>query len=226
MKTKTLIISLVILLLTSCTKNKYIDISQDILFDKVKGAWAGQTLGCTYGGPTEFRYCGVMIDDTVSIPWSDNELQKWYDGGGGLYDDIYVDLTFVEAIEKYGLDVSADSLAAVFMSKEYPLCHANQQARYNLLQGLTPPECGYWMNNPHADCLDFQIEADFAGIMSPGMVNSSSDICDRAGHIMSYGNGWYGGVYVAAMYALAYIYNDINLIVSEALKVIPVQSEF
>ena len=113
MKTKTLIISLVILLLTSCTKNKYIDISQDILFDKVKGAWAGQTLGCTYGGPTEFRYCGVMIDDTVSIPWSDNELQKWYDGGGGLYDDIYVDLTFVEAIEKYGLDVSADSLAAV-----------------------------------------------------------------------------------------------------------------
>ena len=28
------------------------------LFDKIKGGWAGQTIGCTYGGPTEFRYPG------------------------------------------------------------------------------------------------------------------------------------------------------------------------
>jgi len=223
---KSITTSLLVLLFASCTNKQYIDISQEVLYDKVKGGWAGQTLGCTYGGPTEFRYCGIMINDTINIPWSDGEAKKWYDGGGGLYDDIYVDLTFVEAIEKYGLDVSADSMAAVFLKKEYPLCHANQQARYNLLQGLTPPACGHWKNNPHADCLDFQIEADFAGIMSPGMVNSSSDICDRAGHIMSYGDGWYGGVYVAAMYALAYVSNDVNYIVTEALKSIPVQSEF
>ena len=70
------------------------------------------------------------------------------------------------------------------------------------------------------------IEADFAGIMSPGMVNSAVDICDRAGHIMACGDGWYGGVYVAAMYSLAYVSNDVNFIVTEALKSVPAESKF
>ena len=29
------------------------------LLDKIKGGWAGQTIGCTYGGPTEFKYKGA-----------------------------------------------------------------------------------------------------------------------------------------------------------------------
>lgn len=37
-------------------------------------------------------------------------------------------------------------------------------------------------------------------------------------HIMNYGDGWYGGVYMGAMYALAYVNNDIYTIVTEALK--------
>jgi hypothetical protein len=43
---------------------------------------------------------------------------------------------------------------------------------------------------------------------------------------MNYGDGWYGGVYVAAMYSLAFISNDINYIVNEGLKAIPSQSDF
>ena len=37
---------------------------------------------------------------------------------------------------------------------------------------------------------------------------------------MSYGEGWYGGVYVAAMYSLAYVSDDMEYIVEEALKII------
>ena len=44
------------------------------------------------------------------------------------------------------------------------------------------------------------------------------DFCDRIGHIMAYGDGWYGGVYVAAMYSLAYVSDDIEYIVTEGLK--------
>ena len=62
--------------------------------------------------------------------------------------------------------------------------------------------------------------------MSPGMVNSAVDFCDRIGHIMAYGDGWYGGVYVAAMYSLAYVSDDIEYIVTEGLKAIPQQSRF
>ena len=43
---------------------------------------------------------------------------------------------------------------------------------------------------------------------------------------MNYGDGWYGGVYVGAMYSLAFVSSDINYIVSNATKTIPVKSEF
>lgn len=62
--------------------------------------------------------------------------------------------------------------------------------------------------------------------MAPGMVNSASVICDKVGHIMCYGDGWYGGVYVAALYASAFVYDDIRTVVTEALKVIPVESNY
>ena len=62
--------------------------------------------------------------------------------------------------------------------------------------------------------------------MNPGMPNSASEISDKIGHIMCYGDGWYGGVYVGAMYSLAFISNDIQYIVEEALKTIPIESTF
>jgi len=196
------------------------------LMDKIKGGWAGQTIGCTYGGPTEFRYKGTMIQDYIPINWPDGYIKWYFDNQPGLYDDVYMDLTFVEVFERLGIDAPTDSLAMAFANADYELWHANQIARYNILNGIMPPASGHWLNNPHADDIDFQIEADFAGLMSPGMVNTASDISDRVGHIMNYGDGWYGGVYVAAMYSLAFISDDIEFIVTEALKAIPPQSTY
>ncbi|MBD5234572.1 MAG: ADP-ribosylglycohydrolase family protein [Bacteroidales bacterium] len=197
------------------------------LLDKVKGGWAGQTIGVTYGAPTEFRYQGRMIPDSVEIPWGDPDyICDWMNKFPGLYDDVYMDLTFVETYRRLGIDAPVDSLALAFANAEYMLWEANQTARYNLLNGIKPPLSGYWKNNPHADDIDFQIEADFAGLMAPGMPNTAATICDSVGHIMNYGDGWYGGVYMAAMYSLAYVSNDIEYIVEEALKCIPDSSRY
>ena len=68
-----------------------------------------------------------------------------------------------------------------------------------------PPASGFWKNNPHADDIDFQIEADFIGLMAPGMVNEATQIADRVGHVMNSGDGWYGGVFASALYSLALI---------------------
>ena len=196
------------------------------LMNKIKGGWAGQTIGCTYGGPTEFRYPGTMIQDYVPIDWPDGAIKWYYENAPGLYDDVYMDLTFVEVFDRLGFDAPADSFAMAFAHAGYALWHANQAARYNILQGIMPPASGHWLNNPHADDLDYQIEADYAGLMSPGMPNTASEIADKIGHIMNYGDGWYGGVYVGAMYALAFISDEIEFVVSEALKTIPEQSIF
>jgi len=205
---------------------KEIILSKKELEDKIKGGWAGQVIGCTYGGPTEFQYLGRTIPDTVSIPWNDQAISGYYDKFPGLYDDIYMDLTFVEVIEKYGVDAPATRFAEAFANKGYQLWAANQMGRYNVLQDIKPPKSGHWTNNPHADDIDFQIESDFIGLMYPGMPASAAKLADKVGHIMNYGDGWYGGVFISTMYTLAFTSKDIPAIIHQALAAIPEQSDF
>lgn len=199
-------------------------ISKERLLDKIKGGWVAKTIGCTYGGPVEFHYNGTMIQDYTPIVWSKDRVKYYFDTFPGLYDDLYVDIVFVNVIDKLGLGASADSFATSFANMKFPLWHGNQAARYNITQGIKPS--GYWLNNPHADDIDYQIEADFAGLMSPGMPNSASSISDKVGHLFVYGDGWYGGIYVGALYAEAFFSDNVQEIIDKALTTVPKQSDF
>ncbi|MEI6060618.1 MAG: ADP-ribosylglycohydrolase family protein [Bacteroidota bacterium] len=196
------------------------------LKDKIKGGWAGQTIGVVYGAPVEFKYQGSMIPDYQNIPWREGYVKYWFDKKPGLFDDIYTDMNFVEVFEKYGLNVPMDIIAKHWAATPYHLAHANQASRYNILNGIMPPKSGFWKNNPHADDIDFQIEADFIGLMAPGMVNSATEIADRVGHIMNSGDGLYGGVFVSALYSMAFVSNDVTEIVEQAVKTIPEGTKF
>src|SRR4051812_3225204 len=224
---KHIVTSLVLLITGSFLfAQQTITISNEVLKDKIKGGWAGQTIGVTFGGPYEFRYNGTFIQDYQPLHWSASYVKDNMTNNPGLYDDLYMDLTFVDVFEKYGLNAPVDSFANAFANAGYMLWHANQAARYNILNGIKAPQSGYWMNNPHADDIDYQIESDYAGLMSPAMPNTASEISDKIGHIMNYGDGWYGGVFIGAMYSLAFTSSDIPYIVKTALKTVPQQSSF
>lgn len=201
-------------------------ISKEVLLDKIKGGWAGQTIGVTFGWPSEFRYLGTFMQDYEKVKWTDDYVNEAMTVFPGLYDDVYVDLTFVEAFEKYGLQAPLDSIALAFSGKQYKLWHANQAGRYNLQQGIAPEKAGHWLNNPHADDIDFQIEADFAGLISPGMPGAATDISNRVGCLMNSGDGLYGGIFVANLYAHAFLEKDLKRIIVESLLPIPEQSKF
>ena len=66
---------------------KTVEISKEVLLDKIKGGWAGQTLGCTYGGPTEFKYRGAIIHEKTPIIWYDDYCKDIFAEDPGLYDD-------------------------------------------------------------------------------------------------------------------------------------------
>ena len=196
-------------------------LTKEQLQDKIKGGWAGQTIGVVYGAPVEFKYQGSLINEYQNIPWKEGYVKYWWDKKPGLFDDIYTDLNFVAIFENKGLNVSSDTISRYWANTAYHLAHANQASRYNILRGIRPPQTGNWKNNPHADDLDFQIEADFIGLMAPGLVNKATEIADRVGHIMNSGDGWYGGVFVSALYSLAFISNDVEYVVEQSLKTIP-----
>src|SRR3954464_7954459 len=103
--------------LINCTilfAQQTITISNDVLKDKIKGGWAGQTIGVTFGGPYEFRFQGTFIGDYQSLNWYDGYLKNTMINNPGLYDDLYMDLTFVNVFEKYGLDAPLDSFANAY----------------------------------------------------------------------------------------------------------------
>ena len=222
MKTTKLLLVLAISIITSSlVAQDEVKISKLELQDKIKGGWAGQTIGVTWTKPTEAKYNGTMIQPYVQLKWSADILSRYMHN-----DDIYLDMTFVEVIENEGIDAPAESHAKAMAHADYNLWHANQTARYNVLNGIMPPESGHWKNNIHADCIDAQIEMDFAGIMSPGMINAATEIADRVGHIMNCGDAYYGSAFVAALYTQAFISDDMDFVINEALKVIPSESQF
>jgi len=117
---KRVLISLVtVLAFVGCTRT--VDFDKDGLMDRIKGGWAGQAIGCTYGGPTEFCYQGRYIADSIAVEWPDGAMKWYFDYAPGLYDDIYMDLTFVSVFDKLGLDAPVDSMAKAYADAPYPL---------------------------------------------------------------------------------------------------------
>ena len=62
--------------------------------------------------------------------------------------------------------------------------------------------------------------------MCPGMPKTASDIAEKIGHIMNYGDGVYGGIFVGALYSEAFFESDILKIIEKALRSIPGESDY
>ena len=194
-------------------------ISPEMLKDKIAGGWAGKIIGVTYGAPTEFRALGRTYED--SIHWSPKDAP-----GALTQDDLYVQLTFLMTMDQYGIDAPAKKYQELFAKAGYMLWHANAQSRKNYFDSIFPPRSGAPAFNFHANDIDFQIEADYIGFISPGMPNSASKLADKIGHIMNYGDGYYGGVFLSALYAEAFFEKDLRKIVEKALISLPAESDY
>jgi len=223
---RTKLLSLLFLILsviffTSCNNqsSEYRTISADVLKDKIAGGWAGKMIGVTYGAPTEFRAQGKMFTDSIKWKPSDAKGSMWQD-------DIYVQLTFMMTMDKYGMDAPVKKFHEMFAKAGYPLWHANVQSRKNYYDSIFAPQSGLPEYNYHADDIDFQIESDYIGFMSPGMPQTAVKLGDKIGHIMNYGDGVYGGIFVAALYSQAFFSNDIPSLIEYALKSIPAESDY
>jgi len=188
--------------------------------DKMKAGWIGQMAGVGWGGPTEFRYTGRIIPEDKIPKWRPQMINQFQQ------DDIYVEMTFLRTLELYGMDVPIRQAGIDFANSRYPLWHAKNAGRSILRSGIAPPDSGHPHFNKHADDIDYQIEADFAGLIAPGLPNVVIKLGETFGRLMNYGDGLYGGQFVGGMYAEAFFEDDIVKIVRAGLKCIPRNSQY
>jgi hypothetical protein len=197
----------------------YRNISLQDLKDKIAGGWAGKMMGVTYGAPTEFKAQSKTFDGPIN--WKPADVLSSMG-----QDDIYVQLTFLMSMDQFGINAPAKKFQEMFAKAGYHLWHANVQARKNYYDSIFPPASGSPEYNIHADDIDFQIEADYIGFMCPGMPQTAGKIASKIGHIMNYGDGVYGGAFVASLYVEAYFENNIEKVIEKALLSIPAKSDY
>jgi hypothetical protein len=195
-------------------------IDRAALEDRIRGGWAGQMIGVSFGAPTEFR-SNARVNDGDLPPWTPDRIANAID-----QDDLYVEMTFAEVMDRVGLDATMAQYAAAFKASKYELWHANAGARRLLNVGIMPPQSGAPEFNQHANDIDFQIESDFIGLMSPGLPRTARDLCLRVGPIMNSGDGVYGGVFITAMYSAAFFERDPRRVVEAGLAALPPRSGY
>ena len=188
--------------------------------DRMKAGWIGQMVGVGWGGPTEFRYLGRIIPEDQVPKWTPDMVNQFQQ------DDLYVEMTFLRSLEQYGLDIPIRQAGIDFANSTYRVWHANRAGRNNLRMGIAPPDSGHPEFNKHADDIDYQIEADFSGLVAPGLPNTVIDLAEKFGRLMNSGDGLYGGQFVGAMYAEAFFETDPVKIVDAGLRAIPRESQY
>jgi hypothetical protein len=211
--------------LTSCHQPPFAEpgarrLLRATLDDKVRGGWAGQMIGVSFGAPTEFDSQGRIIEGPLP-PWRRERVVNAID-----QDDLYVEMTFAEVMDRKGLDATSVDFGEALRTSRYNLWHANAAARRLLQEGIGPPESGRPRYNSHANDIDFQIESDFIGLMSPGLPRAARDFCERVGSVMNSGDGLYGGIFVSSMYSSAFFETSPIRVVEAGLAALPPRSGY
>jgi hypothetical protein len=194
-------------------------LSRAALEDKIRGGWAGQMIGVSFGAPTEFTSNGRIIE--WPLEWKPDAVANAI-----RQDDLYVEMTFAQVLDSAGLDATTEQFGDMFRDSEYHLWHANASARRLLNRGVKAPWSGHPRYNAHANDIDFQIESDFIGLMTPGLPQVANAYADRIGRVMNYGDGLYGGMFVSGMYAAAFFETDARRVVETGLRSIPADSRY
>ena len=189
--------------------------------DKMKAGWVGQIAGVCWGAPTEFKFVDRIIPEDQVPVWTPGMINRAFG-----QDDLYVEMTFLRTMEVYGLDCSIRQAGIDFANSKYALWCANKAGRNNLRSGIAPPDSGHPKFNRCPNDIDYQIEADYSGLISPGLPNQVIALGEKFGRLMNYGDGIYGGVFMGAMYSEAFFTDDLNTMIDAGLAAIPADSQY
>lgn len=230
------------------------NLTGEIQFDKVYGAWLGRCAGCLLGQPIEGwhrdRIIG-LLKDTDNYPFKyyisssiPEEVRKKYDinDEGGVYgstiknwinnvkhmpedDDTNYTIIGLKILEQYGQDFTPDDVAECWLSN-LPILHTCTAERlaYKNIVNLVYPPLSASYRNPFREWIGAQIRGDFFGYITPGNPELGAEMAWRDASISHVKNGIYGEMFVAAMLSAAAITNDLEKIIECGLSQIPEKS--
>jgi len=207
-------------IMTSQAAERYRRLAVKEYLDKMKAGWIGQIIGVSWGAPTEGKFKTIIPPEKVP-PFTEDLVNNAFG-----QDDLYVEMTFLRTLEQYGFDVPIRQAGIDFANSEYRLWVANAAGRTNLRKGIAPPDSSHPKFHNSAGAIDYQIEADYSGLIAPGMFEIPIALGEKFGRLMNYGDGVYAGQFMGCMYAEAFFEKNVIKLIEAGLKCIPSQSMY
>lgn len=221
------------------------ELTDEILTEKIHGAWMGRICGCLLGKPVECikrrelvnllktsgnypmrRYIlSTDITDELCEKTDFNLRDKCYadtvDGMPVDDDTNYVTIAQL-VIEKYGKDFTPCDVASVWLKHQPQNAYftAEKVAYLNLTDGFKPPYSAIY-KNPYREWIGAQIRGDYFGYINPGNPEKAAQMAYRDATVSHIKNGIYGEMWASAMISCAAVTNSIEDIIRGGLAQIP-----
>ena len=213
----------------------------DVLYDRIYGAWLGRAAGCALGKPVEGwkkEQIDKFLKETDSLPL-DNYLpfrEKWISKTqkastlGNIEfmdrdDDMDYPILGLLALERHGARLTSRGMAYIWLQNiPFGTVYTAEDSAYrNLVMNIFPPNSAIY-RNPFREWIGAQIRADIFGYAAPGWPEKAAELAFYDAAISHDKNGIYGEMFVAAMVSAAFVHTGAEEIIVAGLAEIPAES--
>jgi ADP-ribosylglycohydrolase len=218
-----------------------LNLPDDILYDKILGAWLGRAAGCILGAPVEGRE-RVFIEawaNKLGQPyplaeyWNDylgvtrkhysEPIDNFIKGNidhAGTDDDLVYTVLGLLILEEYGLDFTSEDVGKAWLKYLTIACTAEHIALENLKKGLVPPETAL-VDNPYSEWIGADIRSDPWAYAAPGLPEMAAEFGYRDARISHTRNGIYGEMFFSAVISAAFAVKNVREALEIGLTEIP-----
>ena len=186
--------------------------------EQTLSGWIGQLAGGAFG--TAIEGCtGHRIAEVYG------DVRSYVTAPETMNDDVVYELALLDACDAHGREVSSRDIADEWL-RQIPFgWSAEWVALQNLRTGIMPPASGTY-RNPFSDWIGVQMRAMVCGMLAPGCPMEAARLAYLDGTVSHSAGGIYGGMYAAALTALAYVRDDPHEMLREALSYVPQGTEY
>lgn len=210
-------------------------------YERVYAGVLGKIIGVYLGRPFEgWSYERIMselgeieyyVNDQVTLPLNNRQIVV-------TDDDITGTFTFLRAMPDYGnrLDLSPEKIGQTWLNYIIEnrtilwwggLGNSTEHTAYlRLKSGIPAPQSGSMELNGKvvAEQIGAQIFIEGWGLICPGDPKTAADLASRAASVSHDGEALYAAQVIAAMVAMAFIEQDLDVLLNTAVALVPEDS--
>jgi ADP-ribosylglycohydrolase len=220
--------------------------SDDVLRERLTGAWLGRCAGCNLGKPVEGwsrekirRYLDAAdafpiqdyfprldpFPEGLQLNWCWPETTRGNIRFMARDDDTDYTILGLHVLEEHGFGFGPEHVAEEWQDHlPFTQTYTAERAAYrNLILGLRPPDTATY-RNPYREWIGAQIRGDMWGYVSPGDPAEASTLAFQDASLSHTQNGIYGEMWASALIATCLVAEDLRTAVETSLRFIPQRS--